>query len=472
MTIPIVMGAAGAIATPPATLLANLIAAVAAVNPGYTATLPGTLIEDIASTDVAAIAVSDSALVDIVNSVTPLGANQFLLNELGQIYGVPQGLGTNASVYVVFTGSLGFIVSPGFLVSDGTNTYAVQQGGIIAHAGSPNYSDPLYCVAVQYGTWAIPANTVNQIATSVPSPYTVNCNNPLAGTPATSVQAIADYRAQVLQAGLASSLGTVRYLKTLLGNVPGVQSRLISISQASPGWKVICGGSGNPYNIATAIFQAMPDISNLAGSVTSVVSATQASVAVITTSLWHGLTTGNSVTISGALGMTGINGTWTVTVLTQTTFSIPYNSGSAPAYTGGGTIANTRTQTVSVVDWPDTYSIPFVTPPQQYVAISLVWNTNSTNAVSASGMASLGGAALVSYINSIPVGQPINLFELQNAFQIATASILATPLLTKMLFTVTIAGYTVAPATNTGIIAGDPESYFQTDLTQISVTQG
>ena len=53
--IPVVVTAAGAQPTPPATLLADLIAQVSATNPGYTANLPGSLIENISSTDVGAL---------------------------------------------------------------------------------------------------------------------------------------------------------------------------------------------------------------------------------------------------------------------------------------------------------------------------------------------------------------------------------------------------------------------------------
>ena len=468
-TIPIVLGPSGMVPAAPADVHAALLASVAATNPGYTANLPGTLIEDIASTDTAAILASNSALVDLVNSVTPYGANQFILNQLGQIYGVQQGAATNTSVYVVFTGPAGFIVPIGFLASDGTYQYAVQDGGIIAAGGT---TAPLYCLATVAGSWAVPASTVAALASSVPSGVTLTVTNPLPGTPSAGAQSVQDYRAQVLQAGLAASQGMPRYLKTLLGNVSGVQPRLVSIVSTGSAWEIIVGG-GDPYQVAYAIYSALFDINNLVGSTMTVSAISKAAAAVVTTTLNHGLTTGNTTTIGGALGMTGANGTWTVTVLTPTTFSIPYNSSGAPTYTGGGILTpNARNQAVSINDFPNTYSIPFVVPPVQTVAVALTWNTNSTNSVSASAMASLGSAALVAYINSIPVGAPMNLFELQNAFQIATASILPTAYLTRMVFTVTINGVVTAPAAGTGVIAGDPESYFLTNSTLITIAQG
>ena len=51
---PITITTAGLQPQSPASLLAQLLAAVAATNPGYTGDLPASFIEDISSTDVGA----------------------------------------------------------------------------------------------------------------------------------------------------------------------------------------------------------------------------------------------------------------------------------------------------------------------------------------------------------------------------------------------------------------------------------
>src|ERR1700744_573569 len=117
--IPLVMTAQGPVPTPPSVLLQALLSAVAATNPGYTASLPGSLIEDISSTDVGALATIDQARVDAVNDVTPFGANAFVLTQLGQQFGVPQGQAANGSVLVIFSGTPGYVIPAGFVVSDG-----------------------------------------------------------------------------------------------------------------------------------------------------------------------------------------------------------------------------------------------------------------------------------------------------------------------------------------------------------------
>lgn len=471
MSLPLVFSKTGALPQSPASLRAALLASVAATNPGYTANLPGSLIEDVSSTDVAAIALCDSAQIELINSMPPYGANAFLLSQIGVMLGIDIGAATNTAGFVVFTGTNGYIVPKGFIVTDGTYQYVLRDGGVI---GSGGKSDPLYAIATIQGSWAVPPNTVTQLVTSVPTPFTLTVTNPLAFVPGLATgETEESYRARVLDGELAASQGMTRYLKTLLGNLPGAQSRLISVRQANGGWEVLCGGP-DPYDVANAIFESLFDINNLKGSIINITGATKATNAVITTDLNHGLTNGQTgVVISGALGMTGINGTWGVTVVDEKTFFIAYNSTGAPTYTGGGILAtNNRNVVVAISDPPDQYQITYVNPPEQDVTIGLVWNTNSANFVSSAAVAQLGAPALAAYVNALSVGVPINLFELQAVFQVAVSSVVDPQLLTRMVFTVAINGIVTAPNVGTGIIAGDPESYFLTNPNVITITQG
>lgn len=470
VNLPVVMSKSGLVPQTPTALLQQLIALVSATNPGYTANLPGSLIEDISSTDVGALIVCDQARVELVNSLTPYGANAFLLNQLGQIYGVTPGVGSNTSVYVVFTGTPGFVIGQGFLVSDGTYSYAVQNGGVVLSSGQ---SAPLYALAVSSGTWAVPANTVNIVQTSVPSTYTLTVTNPETGTPGSGSETETAYRARVLQAGLAVSQGLFSFLKATLTNIPGVQPRLIAAQpQVGGGWKIIAGG-GDPYAVAYGIYYSLFDISTLTGSVLSVTGITQAANAEISTDLNHGYTAGETITITGATPTSYDFTADVVTVIDEKTFTVNYDTSMLAAWTSGGVLTpNLRNISVTIHDYPDNYVIPFVNPPQQTVSIALTWNTNSPNYVSPAAVSQLGTPALVTYINSIPVGQPINVFELEDAFQNAIQPILDPPFLTRMVFSVAINGVGTSPIAGTGIIEGDPESYFYTTAADISITQG
>lgn len=468
MTIPIVMTPTGVQPQPPAALRDELVVQAAALSPGLTANLPGSLIEDMASTGAGALVVCDQAVIESVNNVTPRGANEFVLGNLGQIYGVQGGIGSNASVYVIFSGTIGFVINPGFTVSDGSHQYVVQDGGIV---GSGGQSAPIYCVSTQSGTWDIPANTVTAIITSVPSPATLTCDNPTPGTPSAGPESVESYRSRVLQAGRAVSTGTLPLLRRNIQNITGVQGRLVSVRQAHGGYMVLVGG-GDPYEIANAIFTGLFDINSLRGSVLEAVSITNANPGVVTTNLNHGYTNGQSVTITGALPGT-FDGTYTATIIDDKSFSIGVDTSGFGAYSGDGVLTpNNRNQVVSIDDYPDSYDVVFVVPPLQTVSIVLVWNTSSTNVISSMAISQISIPVIASYINSIPVGLPINVFELQNAFELAIADIIPTSLLTRMDFTVSINGAVTPPNVGTGVINGDPESYFYILESDITVSRG
>ena len=468
-TIPLIMGTNGPVPTPPATLQQALIQGVAATNPGYVASLPGSLIEDISSTDVGALVMLDQARVDAINSVTPYGANAAILSAFGQMFGIPQGLPTNASVYVQFTGNPGYVFPPGFLVSDGSNQYALQDGGIIGTGGT---SPLLYAVATNSGTFAIPADTVTQIVTSIPSEYTITVTNPEAGTPATASESIQSYRSRIMEAMSVAVTGTPQYLKSLLYDVSGVQQQLVSVrSITGVGWQVICGG-GDSYAVANAILQAVPDISALQGSQLAITAMTNANPVVITTNMNHNFTAGQTFVVAGS-NPTAFNGTYTIASVTPTTITTTTNGSGYAAYVSGAYFnPNPRNVTVSVFDNPDAYNITFVNPPQQIVTLTATWNTTLSNFTAGQSVNALAQQALQTYINSIYVGQPINELEMTAVFQNAVAGIIAAPNITTLTFAVTINGVTVTPSAGTSIIEGDPESYFYAALTDINVVQG
>jgi len=178
------------VTTPPATLAAEALAIAETLAPGLTS-LPANLIGDMNSTSTGALVIQNQALVDLVNSVSPYTANATILYQLGNVYGVQQGIGSNTSVYVVFTGTPGYVINPGFIVSDGTYQYQLQDSTVIGNSGA---SAAAYCLALVSGTWAVPANSVTQIVTVVPFGVSLSVNNTTAGTPGASAQSLADFK--------------------------------------------------------------------------------------------------------------------------------------------------------------------------------------------------------------------------------------------------------------------------------------
>jgi hypothetical protein len=265
----------------------------------------------------------------------------------------------------------------------------------------------------------------------------------------------------------------VRFLKTLLINVPGVQPRLVSVLQTDTGFEIICGGTADPYLIAEAIFEAVFNYPSLQGSIMSISAITNAAPGQVTTVLNHGLSTGTVIRINGAQGISGVNGIdLTITVIDEKNFTIGIDTTSSGAYTGGGVVTpNPRNQLISIYDYPNAYEIPFVIPPQQTVSMTVVWNTSATNIISDSAVSAATQVSLATYVNSIAVGQPINDLELAEAFLAGIADIVPPELVTRLLFTVSINGIVTAPDAGFHTIDGDPESYFQCDPAAILVNR-
>jgi hypothetical protein len=480
---PVVMTRAGTLPQTPASLRTQLINLVtygtdAGGNqvmpplPGYTATLPGSLIEDISSTDVGAVVLCDQARVELINSLTPYGANAFIMAQLGQLFGIPFGTTTNVSVQVIFSGTVGYLIQAGFLIGDGTNTYIVQDGGIIGQNGQ---SIPLTAVASTAGSFAVPAGTVTQILTSVPLTVGLAVQNPLQGSGGQTVETEQQYRLRVLQASVATCQGTPAFLKTQLEKIPGVSPQQTSVVAVPPNqWMVICGGSNpDPYAVAGAIYRSMPVPCVLTGSVLNLTAATQANPGRITTGLKHLYASGQVVTFSGVLGMVNLNtGSYTVTVVDPWNFTIGVNTTTWPAYTGGGVAApNLRNNSVPVSDFPDTYFIPFVTPPVQQVSIVMKWEATVT-VPSAQVLNQLAQTAIVTYVNEIPAGNPLNLLAAQEQAQDAMETLISLNQISGMSWIVTIDNLAVSPPAGLMTIMGDPNGYFQTAPAQVTVTQG
>jgi len=396
--LPIIMTEAGAQPTSPKTLLANLISRVAQKVPGYTANLPPGLITDLASTATGAIALIDQARVDLINSVSPYGANVPLLEELGDIYGIQKGTGSNTSVYVVFSGLPGFILQKGFTVSDGNNQYALTRETVIPETSQ---TEPLYCLATTPGTWAVPEGSVTQIITSVPKNQPVTCTNLTPGLPGTDEQTFASYRSHVMQAGMFAVDGTSDCVKAELRKVKGVKDNLIAYRQPQAGkWVVVVGG-GDPYDVAHAIYKTVPDISTLTNDVTN-------------------------------------------------------PSGTVP-----------EKKNIQILSYPDVYNIPLVIPTSQNVIAIITWYTESKEYLDPATVAIAVKEPVADYINKIFVGQPINIYQVQDIFLQSVRTLVPPSLVSMIDVKIGINGKIVAPETGSSLIYGDTYGYFTTSASLI-----
>ena len=473
LPVPINFTPAGAVPRLPADLQADLLALVSSENPGYTNTLPFSMIEDLSSTAVGALQLIDQAWVTTINSVSPQSANAYLLSLIGGQYGLVPGQPTNTTVPVQFTSNTpGFPIPIGFVISDGTNQYALTDPTVIQSGGT---SPIVTATAVNPGAFPVPQGTVTTVVTGIPSGVTLTVTNPQAGTPSTGTEPVPAFRARVLEATQAISVGVTTAVKSALKAVAGVNPRLVSLNLISGiGWEIICGG-GDIYAVANAIFLSIGgDLPLLTGSVMEVVSITNANPGVVTTNINHGFTTGAIVTINGATGISGINGVpLTITVLSATTFSIGINTTSSGTYTGSGVVTpNNRNVVAAIADSPNTYNVPFVIPPQQVVTMTVTWNTSNSSFAAAAAVSNAVIPNIVGYINSIVVGQPINILALNDTFLNSLTGIINPALITRLVFAVSINGVGASVVSGEQIILSDPESYFYATVAGIVVSQG
>jgi hypothetical protein len=267
-----------------------------------------------------------------------------------------------------------------------------------------------------------------------------------------------------------------RYLKTLLANVPGVQNRLVSVQeQEDEEVFIIIVGGGDAYQVAYAIWSAHFYTQGLSGAEIRVGGMSNTNPLTITTVDNHNLVTGDIEVISGNTGMPLVNNVpFSITVTGLKTFTVPVDATQYGTWQYGGIVTpNPINEYVSISDYPDSFVIPFVTPPQEVVNIICTWVTDSPNYVSPSAISQASIPAIVEYINSLPVGTtPINLNVLNQVFIDSIANIVAGELIIDITWIISISGVGASPSAGTQVIYGDRYSYFYTDSTQISVVQG
>ncbi|HHT8991156.1 TPA: baseplate J/gp47 family protein [Burkholderia cenocepacia] len=253
--------ASGLVPRDPVDIKADITARVSRARPGYTANIPGSMVDDILGTDVAAVTLMEQARVDTINSLTSPTAQPYILNQMATQLGIQPGTTTNGSVDVAASNSTpGFVFNRGFIVSDGNKQYILTTPTAVKPDGT---TDLMNFVCQTAGTFAIPAGTVNIVVTPLPSGITVNLTNPQDGVPGNAQEDISAFRARVLETQRAVSQGFLTTLRTTLQQVPGVSNRLISIAMTgtgiTSGYRVIVGG-GDETAVAAAIFTSMFDL--------------------------------------------------------------------------------------------------------------------------------------------------------------------------------------------------------------------
>lgn len=445
-----------------------LVEQAVTLSPGLTTTLPGSLIEDMSSTGTGGLIVMDQIRQEMLNSIGPNTANLALLTLQAQQYGITaQKTAGTTTVNVQFTGTPNYLVPAGFVVSDGTYQYSLDAAVTIPSTGT---TAAVTCTGTVTGQWAVAIGAVTTLITSFPSDIDLSVTNPTAGVAGSNAESNNQFRGRVWEAGMFTLLGYPTAIRTAVNNVDNVTTRLTSVVQASDGWIVLCAGGDNAA-MATAIFGAAGDITRLQGTSLNVTGITKANPGVVTTDITHGFSDGQVIQINGVVGMTQVNGvSLTITVIDAHSFSIGVDTTSYGTWTSGGVVTpNLRNQSITIVDWPDSYTIPFAIPLVQTVSVTFQWATQSINYLSDTLLLSLIQDDVISYVNSIYAGQPLNINKLKNIWNEGVQDTVDMTLFTHLEVTVVVNGTLTDPDSNTNIISGDPYSYWYMESNGVTV---
>ena len=215
-------------------------------------------------------------LANVMNSVSPLYANDFMVLELGEAFGLKIKDQALPNTTITFYGLAGVVIPEGLEVgnADSSKKFITTKSDIINATGQVS----IYCEGADYYDTPTPANTLNVLLNQVLNVTScTNLNDAVESTPA---ETISEFRSRFQTRAQANRSGTVATLDNNLKEIEGTVDRLCTY-QASQiieeGVKeavieVVVGG-GDDYQVALAIFNSVlyPDIfvSNPSGDETN-----------------------------------------------------------------------------------------------------------------------------------------------------------------------------------------------------------
>lgn len=170
----------------------------------------------IASSDTAIIAQSQSAFAELVNQVDPDNATGFMQDAIGRIYFLTRQPAVPTVVQLVCTGEVGTPIPVGAQAEDTSgNIYVCTEAGSIGAGGTVT----LPFANIVPGPTPCPANTVTEIYQSIPGWDTVN--NPAAGTVGANVETAAAFEFRRHNSVAANAQGSLPSVYGAVVKVPG-----------------------------------------------------------------------------------------------------------------------------------------------------------------------------------------------------------------------------------------------------------
>lgn len=264
-------------------------------------------------------------------SITTLSAHGLATGSMIYIQNAPTASNANGFWAVTVTGT--FSVT----LTNSTGGTGGSTGTVYSTISAPFSAD---LVGPNYGAAPGAINTtvttnngvnVNNFGTFVGVPY--ETNGALAARCRLKLQALSPNGAAGAYQYFALTANQILQNSTparslAFGNI--TRAQVTSNPQTGIVTTTVANANVTPASSPTLGTAQVPGISNF-----NISGATNANPIVITAN-GHGLTNGNYATITGVLGNTNANGTWSISNVTTNTFSIPTTGNGS--YTGGGQI--------------------------------------------------------------------------------------------------------------------------------------
>ncbi|MBP2171016.1 hypothetical protein J2125_004208 [Erwinia toletana] len=125
--------------------------------------------------------------------------------------------------------------------------------------------------------------------------------------------------------------------------------------------------------------------------------------------------------------------------------------------------------TITITDYPDNYNIPVILPTSQMASVILTWNIRVADQLDPDSVSVVAITPLVDYINDIPIGEPINTYQIKSIFLSAISPLISPTQISLIDVSIGINGVVVPPLTGTGLIYGGEYGYFTTDPSRVTV---
>lgn len=365
--------------------------------------LPGTLENMLLEGGATILKLGEEQQAALLNGFSLFTNLDYMVEGQGLTYNLPRKQGTNNSVLLTFTGVSGTYIPSNSLVSN--NDGSINVYTTTSSIIGPTGNCEVYASPTQTTPLDIPQNTLTVLGFT--NSGVTGVNNNIAGTQAIQEEDLSFYKTRIRNSLAYGRINYSNYLRELIRNIPTNDSRLCNLKIK------------------------MVDVTDAQSNVFTVMQY--------------------EVIAYGTNDYATAQAMFDNTVVKIFSSSLPDS--------------DPNKLVINITDGRDTYPITFTRPKQKSIKISITYKT--TRSLGASNVSNLSVGDIVNYINSLYVGDSLNLILVQEIFHRSIA--LAILNLENLLnVDIVVTDSSDNPITPTGdVITVASYEYFQVDASMI-----